>query len=467
MRQFSFGIIGKLFILSFILITAGSARIMADQQAAIQNDIYAARDKVLPALVHIQPVNVDYQTGKLRKQSAVGSGVIFHPDGYVVTNYHVAGKAERIIVTLYDKEQVKAEIVGGDPLTDIAVLKLDLSEYNKPLTVAEFGNSDSIQVGQYVLAMGSPLALARSVSCGVVSTTNRYFPGDTRLPTGEKTGIYNNWIQTDAAINPGNSGGPLVDLAGRVVGINSRATIFANNIAFSIPINIVKEVIEKIMTDGKVIRSWIGIQCQEMQDLEGWFGTERNEGVLISSIDSKSPAEEAGLSAGDIILEVDKTLVSARFAEELPAFYKKIADHTIGSKLELVVLRDDRKIYVDVTTHELGEILGQDMECKEWGFTVKAITKQMAVDNQLEDTLGVYVSGVKRVGGASDGGLQRGDVIRALNEQPIMTFEDFVKNYDTLVEAKAEKVLATVARFGSTKYVLIKVDNKISEEDES
>jgi len=466
MKKVSIGIIGKLFVLVLVLMVTSPAKSGDINNSLIQEDIYSSRDKVLPALVHIQPVNVDYRTGKLRKQSVIGSGVIFHSDGYVVTNYHVAGKAERIIVTLSDKEQVKAEIVGGDPLTDIAVLKLDLSEYDKKITVAEFGDSDSIQVGQYVLAMGSPLALARSVSCGVISTTNRYFPGDTRLPTGEKTGIYNNWLQTDAAINPGNSGGPLVDMTGRVVGINSRATIFANNIAFSIPINIVKEVIDNIIAEGKVLRSWIGIQCQEMQDLEGWFGTERDKGVLIASIDAKSPAEEAGLSAGDIILEIDNKPVSARFAEELPAFYKMIADHDIGAKMELEVLRDEKNIYVDVTTRELGEILGQDMECEEWGFTIKDITKQMAVDNQLEDTLGAYVSGVKRVGGASDGGLQRGDVIRAINEQPTLTFDEFVNNYEMLIAEKAEKILATVTRFGSTKFVLIKVDSKSSEEDD-
>lgn len=432
----------------------------------LQKEIYRARDSVLPALVHIQPVITDFRTGKMRKQSVVGSGVVFHEDGYVVTNYHVAGKAERIICTMPDKEQVKAELIGGDPLTDIAIIKLDLSKYSGKIQVAELGDSDSLQVGQYVLALGSPLALARSVSYGVISTTDRYFPGETRLPSGERTGIYNNWIQTDAAINPGNSGGPLVDLDGRIVGINSRATLFANNIGFSIPINIVKEVIDGILKNGKVIRSWIGVQCQELQNLESWFGTEINEGVLISSIDSKSPAEEAGLQAGDIILKMDDEPVSARFAEELPAFYKKIADHPIGSQIDLTVMRGERTIYVTVTTHELGEMLGKDLECKEWGFTVKAITKQMAVDNQLEDTLGVFVSGVKRVGAAAEAGLRRGDIIRGLNELPTMSFQEFFDTYNQFIETEAEKVLLTVKRAGGTKFVLIKVTNhKADEED--
>lgn len=448
-------------VLLAIMCKAGLAEV-----SPLQEEIYMARDKVLPALVHIQPVITDFRTGKMRKQSVVGSGVIFHKDGYVVTNYHVAGKAERIICTMPDKEQVKAELIGGDPLTDIAVIKLDLSQYSGNMQIVEFGNSDQLQVGQYVLAMGSPLALARSVSCGVISTTDRYFPGETRLPSGEKTGVYNNWIQTDAAINPGNSGGPLVDLNGRVVGINSRATLFANNIGFSIPINIVKEVIKSILEKGKVTRSWIGLQCQELQNLESWFGTEINEGVLIASLDAKSPAEEAGLKAGDIILKMDGQPVSARFAEELPAFYKKIADHPVGSNIPMTVLRNDKTIYVNVVTHELGEILGEDLECKEWGFTVKGITKQMAIENLLEDTLGVFVSGVKRVGAAAEGGLLSGDVIQGLNEKPTLTFQEFFDTYNEMVESGIEKVLLTVKRSESTKFVLIKVNNhKTAEEN--
>ncbi len=424
----------------------------------MQTEIYTARDKVLPALVHIQPIITDFRTGKMVKQPVVGSGVIIRADGYVVTNYHVAGNSERIICTLFDKEQVKAELVGGDPLTDIAVIKLELSGYNGKLTVAEFGDSDSLQVGQYVMAMGSPLALSRSVSCGVISTTDRFFPGETRLPSGERTGIYNNWIQTDAAINPGNSGGPLVDINGKVIGINSRATLFANNIGFAIPVNIVRQVVDKILSEGRVTRSWIGVKCQALQDLEGWFGTARDEGVLVASIDTRSPAEKAGLQAGDVILAIDGKTVSARFEEQLPAFYKLIADHPIGAKISLNVRRGDQVLPLEVVTDELGKILGEDLECKEWGFTIKAITRQMALDNQLDDTLGVYVAGVKRVGAAGDGGLLKGDIIREINEAAAPQFTDFYNRFQELVENRTDKVLLTVRRSGNTKYVLIKPD---------
>lgn len=412
----------------------------------------------MPALVHIQPVIKNYNTGELEKKAVVGSGVIFHPEGYVVTNYHVAGKAERIICTLYDKEQVTAELVGGDPMTDIAVIKLNLEEYPHQVPVAEFGDSDSLQVGQYVLAMGSPLSLSRSLSAGVISTKDRYFSPDVRLPSGERTGRYNLWIQTDAAINPGNSGGPLVDLSGKVIGINSRATFLANNLGFAIPVNIVKEVVHAILTEGKVTRSWIGLHCQALQELEEYFGTNRGAGVLISSIDPGSPAEEGFLKAGDIILEVDGTPVSARFVEELPAFYDMIAKHKPGTEIKLKVLRNEQTYEFSVTTKELGELQGEDFECKEWGCTVKAITQQMQIENKLEDTLGVFVVGVKQAGAAEEGGLRPDDVIIAVNEEKVIGLGDFINRYTSLTQDGKEGILLTVKRGGAIRFIYLKID---------
>ena len=423
-----------------------------------QEAIYRARDRVLPALVHIQPVIKDFRTGQLKKQEVVGSGVIFHPDGYVVTNYHVAGKAERIICTLSDREQVPAVYIGGDPPTDVAVIKLDLSEYTGTLVVAEFGDSDSVQVGQQVLAMGSPLSLSRSVSSGVISTRDRYFSDEIRLPTGEPTGRYNLWLQTDAAINPGNSGGPLVDMSGRVIGINSRATFGADNIGFAIPINIVKEVTRAILTDGKVTRSWIGLHCQALQELEDYFGASDGRGVLIASIDPGSPADRAFLKAGDVILEVDGEPVSARFVEELPAFYTRIARHVPGSEITLKVLRGEEEYTFSLRTRELGDLQGEDFECREWGLTVRAITRQMQLLYRLDDTLGVFVTGVRRLGPADNAGVRRRDVITHINRQPISNLDAFMERFNTFVEEGATRVLLTINRGGARRLAVINTE---------
>ena len=442
----------------FLIITVAAAATADAATPPIQSQIFEARDKVMPAVVHIQPVIKNYNTGELEKQAVVGSGVIFHADGYVVTNYHVAGKAERILCTLGHKEIVSAEFIGGDPPTDIAVIKLNLDEHKGPIVVADFGNSDSIQVGQYVLAMGSPLSLSRSVSAGVISTKDRYFSPDVRLPTGERTGRYNLWIQTDAAINPGNSGGPLVDLSGRIVGINSRATIFANNLGFAIPINVVREVTEQIIRNGKVQRSWIGLHCQALVELEDYFGTQRNTGVLISSIDPGSPADQSYLKAGDIILKVNNQEVSARFVEELPKFYYLISRFKPGEKINLEVLRGNETYTFGVVTKSLGELQGEDFEAKGWGFSVKGITRQMRIENQLDDTVGVFLIGVKRIGFTEDGGLFRGDVIKAVNKTEITGLTVFAELYDQLTAEGVEKVLLTIKRGGGTRFIVVTVD---------
>ncbi|MEA1980260.1 MAG: trypsin-like peptidase domain-containing protein [candidate division Zixibacteria bacterium] len=431
---------------------------------SMQDEVYEARNKVMPALVHIQPVIKNYRTGELEKQAVVGSGFIFHKDGFVITNYHVAGKAERIICTLHNKEQVTAKYIGGDPMTDLAVIKLDLSEYSGDIPVAKFGNSDSVMAGQYVLAMGSPLSLSRSVSAGVISTKDRYFNTEVRLPSGEQTGRYNLWIQTDAAINPGNSGGPLVNLDGQVIGVNSRATLYANNIGFAIPINVVKHVSDAILSHGKVTRSWIGLHCQALQELENYFGTNRNSGVLISSIDPSSPAENSFLKAGDVILEVNGNPVSARFVEELPIFYNLIATQPPGAELALKVLRKEQEFNFQVTTRELGELQGEIFECKGWGFTVKAITRQMQLDNSLDDSLGVYVEGVKRTGNRNKRSLLRGDIISKINNNQILNLMDFTEIYNNLTQENQDKILLTIKRSGSTRFVVI-TSNKNGEVD--
>ena len=447
-------------IVSFAIITLMTVALIApaNAQSQYQEEIYKARDRVLPALIHIQPVIMDYLTGREKKQSVVGSGVIISADGYAVTNYHVAGRAERIICTLHDREQVPATLIGGDPATDIAVIKLDLSDYKGKIIAATLGDSEALQVGQTVLAMGSPLALSRSVSMGVISTVNRFFPGDIRLPSGEKTGRYNTWLQTDAAINPGNSGGPLVNLDGEVVGINTRGVFFAQNIGFSIPVNTVKQVSRELIANGKVERSWIGVHAQPLQELEQFFGADLDRGVLIASIDPGSPAETAGLSAGNVILKYNGNDVSARFEEELPSFYQLIAASPTNQEIDVTALVDGVEKQFKITPRMLGDLQGTDFDFEKWGFTAKALTKQMAIDDRLQDTLGVFVTQAAAPGPASSGGLRSGDVIKKVNNQAVDDLEQLKQLYEVL--KSEEKLFLTIDRNSSIRFVLLKLEKE-------
>jgi len=437
---------------------AHEAALLAAGGGDLQRQIYRARDRVLPALVNVQPVIRDYSSGQKEKQRVTGSGVVVREDGYVVTNYHVAGQSEEIICTLWNKERVRARLVGGDPLTDLAVVQLDYSDYHgsRPQP-AVFGDSRLLQTGQLVMALGSPYALSRSLSFGVVSTTDRYLPADFRLPSGERTGFFNTWIQTDAAINPGNSGGPLVDLAGEVVGINSRAFFMANNLGFSIPSAVVKEVVAAIIARGRIERSWIGVEVQPLQELEDFFAAEAGQGVLVSDVEPDSPAAGAGIRAGDLLLQVDKEPVAARFYEEIPAFYKRIADIEVGKSIGVELLREGERRRVELVTQEYGRPSGVDFEVKDWGFAVRSITKQMSLDQRLEGTEGVLVAGVRASGPADQAGLAAGDVVHAIDGGIVSDLDTFRTLYASRVGDNKSRVMLHVHRRDSGRYVLLKV----------
>ncbi|GAF74720.1 unnamed protein product, partial [marine sediment metagenome] len=253
--------------------------------------IELARDRVFPALVNVQVISVSYWGGKERKSTSVGSGTIISPQGHILTNYHVASDGHKFKCTLADKQEVSAELVGEDPLTDLAVLKLDLSELKDPqapLVAAEFGDSDELEVGDYVMAMGSPWALSRSVTLGIVSNTERVFasasggPGDMEIEQGQRTGLFTRWIQHDAAIYHGSSGGPLVNLEGQIVGINEMGG--SSGFGLAIPSNLAETVAATLIEHGEVSRSWIGVSFRPIEK------TGLEHGVLVNSVVKDGPA---------------------------------------------------------------------------------------------------------------------------------------------------------------------------------
>ena len=423
---------------------------------ATQKAIYRARDKVFPALVHIEPILQVYRAGEKARMAVTGSGVIFSAEGYVVTNNHVVERAEKVTCFLEDQQEVPATVVGRDPETDVAVLKLDLARVRGKLPYAELGDSSKVQVGEHVMAMGSPLGLARSVSFGVVSSVDRYLPED-QMPAGAATGLYNTWIQTDAAINPGNSGGPLVDLQGRVIGINSRAVpVFGENVGFAIPINLVKETAKALMTRGSVPRSWIGAYWQPLKVLPNYFDLRDKRGVLVGGVAPGSPAEKAGLEVGDLVLAFNDKPITVRYEEELPNFRKSEADAPVGQTIRLTVMRKGESKVLPVTTISRVTEESEDFECREWGFTVRAINDEIARARNLDSASGVIVTGVKRGSFAADAEFSEGDVIVTVEGKDMPDLAAFTGIYRSLVDGHAARMLFVTKRGPILHYHVLK-----------
>jgi serine protease Do len=410
-----------------------------------ENAVIRAKDKVAPALVHIRPVKEVFQLGKREEVLVIGSGFIISPDGYVVTNEHVAGKSTSVRCVLGNKDEVDAKVVGTDPYTDIAVLKLDVGG---SLPVAKMGDSGKLVAGETVLALGSPHGLSRSVSAGIVSVTDRYLDAG-----GPRSSPFNNFIQTDAAINPGNSGGPLVNLKGEVVGVNARVLSGAENVGFAIPIDTAKAVVDQIIKHGHVQRSWVGIDFQEML-----ARTEDHElqGVVIADVDPLSPAADAQLRPGDILTAVNGVKLNARFEEDLPEVANLVASLPVGSDAAFSILRDGKPVDVQVHTEERGDLRGAEKELKEWGLTVAELTPEMVRRAQLPARAGVFVSGTQVGGIASNARLDMGDVILKIDGQDIGGLDQFQELYNAVIASKKKLVLLWVKRGALTRYVLVK-----------
>ncbi len=378
----------------------------------------AARHKVYPALVNIAVISREFSGGRTQRAPAGGSGVIISPDGYVLTNFHVAGHTTHITCTLADGEAMDDRVIAHDPLSDLSVLKLRRPPHGPPLPFATLGDSDALQVGDSVLAMGNPLMLSSSMTMGIVSNTKRVFTDftgteleDMSLDEGEKTGTFTRWIQHDALILPGNSGGPLVNLQGEVVGINE---LGGSGVGFAIPSNLARTVFQDVLRYGKVRRGWLGLSVMPVSKLG------RTTGALVSSVTPASPAARAGVQPGDLILALDDAPVAVRFFEEVPVFYQRVARLPVGRLARLGLLRDGRTLQVAARVAALEPSLSPEEEFSGMGVTVRALTADMALALHLPDTHGVLVTGV-RPGMPFEGAeppISEDDVIDAVNGQP-------------------------------------------------
>lgn len=422
-----------------------------------------ARDRVFPALVHIHVVTVYYYGGQETKRNAVGSGTLISPEGHVLTNQHVTDNGRRFRCTLADKQEVPCELVGEDPLTDLAVLRVDrtaLDDPDAPLPYADLGDSNRLRVGDYVLAMGSPFALSRSVTLGIVSNSERVFaggpggvdPDEMELEEGQRTGLFTRWIQHDALINPGNSGGPLVDLTGVVVGVNE---LGGAAMGFAIPVNLARQVADDLIAHGEVPRSWIGVSFRPIDKT----GYER--GVLIDAVVGDGPAAAAGVAAGDLLVAIDGEPVEVRFAEQVPPLMKRVADLPIGSEIAVAFLHDGERRTATLVTEKLEKDRGEEAAFRAWGLVAEEITTKMARDHRLESTAGARVGSVRGGGPAqlAEPPLAEGDVIRRVGGREIADLEELAEVYERMLAERdaggGESELLVGFERGGQSYVTV------------
>jgi serine protease Do len=377
-----------------------------------------------------------------QRQRSLGSGFIIDSDGSILTNNHVVENASKIVVKLADEQEYEAKVIGRDQKTDIAVIKVNAKG---SLTAATFGDSDRLEVGEWVMAIGNPFGLDSTVTSGIVSAKGRHI--------GQ--GPYDNFIQTDASINPGNSGGPLINLRGEVIGINT--AIFSRTggnigIGFAIPINLVKELLPQLRGKGKVTRGYLGVLIQKVTpEIAESLGMEKARGALVASISKDGPAEKSGVKVGDVILEFDGKEV--KDSGDLPIIVARTA---VDRKVRMKVLRDKKEITLNVAVGELKdeEVVAAAPEKGELGLTVQKLTPQMAESLGLEKADGVVVTAVEPGSAAEESGIRRGDVILEIDRKPVRSLEEYRKLVAGI--RKGRGVLFLVRRGESTLFLALK-----------
>ena len=348
------------------------------------------------------------------KQPSLGSGFIIDPKGYVVTNNHVIEDADQIKVKLDDDTEFDAEVVGRDPNTDLALLKIESKE---DLPVLPMGDSDKLKIGQWVVAIGSPFGLERTVTAGIVSAKGRVIG----------SGPYDDFIQTDASINPGNSGGPLLNMKGEVVGINTAIIASGSGIGFAIPVNLAEGIIAQLKSAGEVTRGWLGVAIQDLTtEMAEYYGLKDRKGVLVADVFEGDPAAKAGIQAKDIILAVNDAKIET--SRQLTAM---IAGLKVGETASVEVFRNGKSKTFAVKLAKRSDekltarTVPPESEEEELGIRVTDLTSEMAQRFNLGEAAGVVVVGVESDSKGSEAGVRVGDIIKEINHQVIESVKDY------------------------------------------
>lgn len=411
----------------------------------MQDVIISVSEAVKPTVVHIEVVKKHND----QRFQGLGSGLIIREDGYILTNEHVVDHQIKITVTLESKLEYPAEVVGVDKLTDLALIKITVPPDVK-LKAAKLGNSDSVKVGQWVIAVGNPYGFDRTVSFGIISGKGRVLNMPDNAP------LLNDFIQTDAAIDPGSSGGPLINLHQEVVGINSIGV--GRMQGFTIPINVATDVMSKLMSTGTIERGYIGLVTQPLnRSFAKFYGQPELTGIIVSDIYPDQPAAKAGIRPGDIIVEFDGKSVAAETEDDLNKFTVDISQVAIGQKKQIKLIRDGKPMIVTVTIGQKPKVKADEFET-DFDFTVEEITDEMFREYMLETKEGVYVRFVEIGSPADKGGLESGDIITKVGDTPIHNLPEFknaIKNV-----GKPDYLLLRVLRGKNYAFALLDFTEK-------
>jgi serine protease Do len=486
-RSFRIGILAGVFLLSGVLagvlFSAGSGWMSKAESAPSlstaalsgSNGFPAVAKATMPAVVNISttrvvksqggpaspfmddPVfrhffgdqfNKQFQIPRERRENSLGSGVIVSADGYIVTNAHVVDKADEIKVLLSDKREFTGKVVGSDPKSDIAVVKIS----GKDLPIINWGDSEKLEVGEYVLAIGNPFGLNSTITLGIVSAVGRANMGIEQ---------YENFIQTDAAINPGNSGGALVNTRGELIGINT--AIFSRTggnmgIGFAIPSSMARSVMDSLIKHGKVVRGYLGVSIQDLNaKIAKQFGLDKSQGALVSDVVNGSPAEQGGIKSGDVILRLD-----GKEIENSTMLRNRVAETPVGQSVAIEVLRDKKPVKLNIKVAEQPKdmtassesVKGEGKSSALAGLEVQNLTPDISSKlNLARGTQGVVVNNVESGSVAEEAGIQAGDVVVELNRKPVRNTDDFRRLSKAI--GKDESALLLLVRQNRKLFVAI------------
>lgn len=445
----SLALLPALFLAPCGVVHAGGPALLQQAPADFQEVIVGAKAKVFPSVVYLRCVVENFELGKQLRHVSSGSGVLVSADGELVTNWHVVDRAREIRCLLEDGRAFEAELLGSDKDTDLALLRLRLPP-GETTPFAVFADGPAPVEGDFVMAMGAPWGLNRSVSFGIVSCARRYLP---------ETSEYSVWLQTDASISPGNSGGPLVDTRGRIIGINTRGAQIGGDLGFAVPVETVRLVTERLRRHGSANWAHTGLQLQPLRDFQRNVYFPGDEGVIVAGTDLESPAREAGFRAQDRIVAVAGRPVTALMEEDMPDVRRLFALLPADEPVRVRVRRDGSERELELRPRAKGVVLGREHAFARWDFTVKEINRFETPDLFFQAPNGLYVRGVRTPGNANEGGLRPRDVLLKVNGLEVAGLDELRRLHEEslarLAGGGGRRLMLDVLRNGQRVQVIL------------